>query len=285
MQSSPRTPRHVVITGCGSGLGQRLAVALDQRGWAVWAGVRQEKQIASLQAKLGPQSRAFPLDITRPEQVEAAKKNFSREIGELQALVLNGAIPLCGPVEGLSLEALERVMQVNVLGQIRVAQAFLPALRKSGGRILAVSAVGGKIAMPAVSPLCASKAALESFMEALRMELAPWRIPCILFRPGVMATEGSEKFYAAGQAMLDGLSVDQKTYYEGPFSRFLKNFHQVNNQGLAPEKAVRVMVRALESRHPRAVYSIGKERGLLLAAPFLPLFILDFIRRKALGLP
>ncbi len=107
----------------------------------------------------------------------------------LDGVVNNAGIIVQGPVEGTSLDDLSRQLDVNVTAQIGVVQAALPQIRQAGGRVVFMSSVSGLITLPGTGAYSASKYALESLADALRMELRPWRIPVSLIEPGPTRTD------------------------------------------------------------------------------------------------
>ena len=104
-------------------------------------------------------------------------------------MVNNAGIAVGGPMEAVALDDLRRQLDGNVAGQVAVTQAVLPRLRASRGRVVFVSSVSGQVATPMTGPYNASKFALEGFADALRMELAPWRIPVVLAQPAQTDTD------------------------------------------------------------------------------------------------
>ena len=124
------------------------------------------------------------LDVTDPVAVEQAAAG----IEELDALVDNAGIGIAGPLEVLPLDELTRQLDVNVVGQLRVTQALLPALRRRRGRIVVMGSISGRSALPFLGAYAMSKFALEAMADALRVELAPWGIHVVIVEPGTIAT-------------------------------------------------------------------------------------------------
>ena len=108
---------------------------------------------------------------------------------QLDGVVNNAGIIVQGPVETVPLDDLSRQLEVNVTAQIAVVRAVLPQLREARGRVIFMSSVRGLITLPGTGAYSASKYALESLADALRMELRPWRIPVSLIEPGPTRTD------------------------------------------------------------------------------------------------
>ncbi|HET9162201.1 MAG TPA: SDR family NAD(P)-dependent oxidoreductase, partial [Solirubrobacterales bacterium] len=170
--------KSVLVTGASSGIGRATALRLDRAGWRVFAGVRKEADADSLRA--GASARLVPLmlDVTDAAAIAAAAEQIAAEVGEggLGGLVNNAGVGLLGPLETLPIEDFRRTVEVNLIAQVAVTQALLPQVRAARGRIVFVSSVGGRMAMPFGSPYHAAKFGLEAVADSLRRELRPWGI-------------------------------------------------------------------------------------------------------------
>jgi NAD(P)-dependent dehydrogenase (short-subunit alcohol dehydrogenase family) len=155
----------VLVTGASTGIGEATARHLAARGWAVYASVRNAGD-----APDGTTELVF--DVTDSTAIARA----AEQVGELDALVDNAGIAIAAPLEFLPPEELTRQLDVNVVGQLRVLQAFLPALRRSMGRVVIMGSVGGRSALPFLGAYAMSKFALEAMADSLRLELAPFGV-------------------------------------------------------------------------------------------------------------
>lgn len=151
--------RTVVVTGASSGIGLASALRLAQAGWRVFGGVRTDEAAAALR-----ESGVEPLmlDVTDAGQIAVAAEAVGPE---LHGLVDNAGIAVAAPLELVPLDELRRQLEVNVVGQVAVLQAFLPALRGGRGRVVLMGSVGGRSALPFPGPYAASKHALEAFAD------------------------------------------------------------------------------------------------------------------------
>src|ERR1700754_2976835 len=158
--------RNVLITGASGGVGTALTRALAEAGWRVFATARSP--VEANRRDVVP----VQLDITDEESVRRAAAFVAEHVGEegLAGLVNNAGVIVQGPLELVPMHALRRQFEVNVIGQVAVTQAFLPLLRSAGGTIVNVGAVTGLVTVPMLGPISASKTALESITDALRME-------------------------------------------------------------------------------------------------------------------
>src|SRR5688500_3137446 len=180
----------VVITGASTGIGHACALDLDSHGCHVFAGVRREEDAERLRSE-----RAFiepvRIDVTDADSIASARDRVGEAVGAagLAGLVNNAGIAVPGPLEHLPIDELRRQLEVNLVGQVAVTQAFIPMLRTSRGRIVNIGSIGGRVALPMLGPYAASKHAIEGVSDSLRRELPPWGIEVSVVRPGPIATE------------------------------------------------------------------------------------------------
>ena len=194
----------VVITGASTGIGEACALHLDQLGWRVFAGVRKDSDGEALQRKASPRLMPVRIDVTDAASIAGAREIVARELGDrgLDGLVNNAGVVVAGPLEFVPMDDLRRQLEINVIGQIAVTQAFLSFVRTARGRIVNIGSVSGKMATPFVGPYAASKFAMEALTDALRCELRPWGIQVSIVEPGSIATPIWEK--DAGGRRSDG---------------------------------------------------------------------------------
>ena len=177
----------VLVTGASRGIGLAITRHMSDRGWDVHATARSAGNLGDL-GDLGrlPHVHPIQLDVTDRATVAGLHQHLPPA---LDGVVNNAGIIVQGPVESLSLDDLTRQLDVNVTSQIAVVQAALPHLRQARGRVVFMSSVSGLITLPGTGAYSASKYALESLADALRIELRPWRIPVSLIEPGPTRTD------------------------------------------------------------------------------------------------
>src|SRR5947209_18757286 len=154
-------PKAVLVTGASSGIGRAVAAELVRRGFTVFGTIRRRDDAASL-AALG--ATPVTLDVTDAATIAAARAQLERALAgqPLAGLVNNAGIPAAGPLELLPLDELRRAFEVNLVGAVAVTQAFLPLLKVSRGRIVNMSSVAGRGALPFLGPYAASQVALDA---------------------------------------------------------------------------------------------------------------------------
>jgi NAD(P)-dependent dehydrogenase (short-subunit alcohol dehydrogenase family) len=267
----------VIVTGASSGIGEACALHLSQLGFRVFAGVRRLADGKVLQEQAVGSLSPVILDVTVPETISAAANQIRAEIEDsgLAGLVNNAGIAVAAPLEFVPLEALRRQLEVNVIGQIAVTQAFMPLLRKNQGRVVFVSSISGRIASPLLGPYAASKFALEALADALRRELIPWGIQVSVIQPGRINTPIWDKSLAAAEDLLNTMPGEAHRLYGNMISSAVEGAR--HPAGGAPmEEVNRAVVHALTAARPRTRYLIGRDARIGAAfARLLPDRLID----------
>jgi NAD(P)-dependent dehydrogenase (short-subunit alcohol dehydrogenase family) len=263
--------RSVLITGASKGIGAACTERLARAGWHVYAGVRSASDAAALRST---HVTPVTLDVTDGGQVGEAARLIAATEGDagLCALVNNAGIAVAGPLEFLPLDDLRRQLEVNVTGQLAVTQACLPLLRRArtagtrreDGRVLFMSSVSGRSALPFIGAYGASKFALEAAADALRVELKPAGIGVVLIEPGVIATPIWDTSSARMRDSMAQLPPEAREHY-GRVLDSVDRFSSSSMGGLPADRVARVVERALTARRPRERYMVGATaRGRLL---------------------
>ena len=156
----------VLVTGASTGIGEATVLHLKELGFDAVGAVRKDEDAERLRGPR-PAHGADRRDRRRPD------RRGARRAGRLPlaGLVNNAGIAVAAPLEFLPVDRLRQQLEINLIGQMAVTQAFLPALRAARGRIVMVSSIGGRVALPLVSAYNASKFGLEGMSDSLRREL------------------------------------------------------------------------------------------------------------------
>ena len=179
-----------LVTGASSGIGEAAARALAQRGAAVTLVARSEERLGFIVREIsaaGGQALAVKTNVTDKDSVRDTVERTVEQFGTLDVLVNNAGLGLSGRVAELRSEDLRYVFEVNMLGPLNCVQAALPHMRR-GGRIINVSSVVGKRAIPKVGGYCATKFALNALSDSLRVEVADRGITVSSVYPGTTRT-------------------------------------------------------------------------------------------------
>jgi NAD(P)-dependent dehydrogenase (short-subunit alcohol dehydrogenase family) len=261
----------VVVTGASSGIGEACARRLAGLGFQVFAGVRKAEDGERLAREIAGVT-PLRIDVTDADSIAAAAQRVSEQAqGRLAALLNNAGVAVPAPIEHQPIDDFRRQIEVNLIGQVAVTQAFLPQLRAARGRIVNVSSIGGKVAVPLLGAYAASKFGLEGFSDTLRRELRPWGIEVSVIEPGTIATPIWDKGIASGDELQQTMSADAQRDY-GPLIATVRTASEEGARtGLPPDAVAKDVAHALTARKPKTRYLVGREaksRGA--AARFLP---------------
>jgi len=256
----------VVITGASTGIGRASALDLDRRGFQVVATVRKAEDKASLEAEASDRLHVLFLDVTDDAEIRNAATKVEELVGEagLYGLVNNAGIAEPGPLEFLPIERLRRQMEVNVIGQVAVTQAFLPMLRRAQGRIVNIGSIGGRNVMPFAGAYCASKFALEALTDALRIELHQAGIHVSIIEPASVATPIWDK------ALDTDLPGNVEAHYGTLLENMKKAFQNASVEGVSADKVAEMIYQVLTTKRPKTRYLVGRMAYLRLFLQALP---------------
>ncbi|HET6447556.1 MAG TPA: SDR family oxidoreductase [Conexibacter sp.] len=249
----------VVVTGASSGIGEACARRLAGLGFHVFAGVRKPDDGERLQHGI-PGVTPLLIDVIDARSIaDAAASVAAQTGGRLAGLVNNAGVAVPAPIEHQPIEDFRRQIEVNLIGQVAVTQAFLPQLRAARGRIVNMSSIGGKVAVPLLGAYAASKFGIEGFSDSLRRELRPWGIRVAVIEPGTIATPIWDKGIVSGDELEAGMSEQAKRDY-GPLIATVRTASARGAKtGLPPDAVARDVAHALTARKPKTRYLVGRE--------------------------
>ena len=261
--TSPRGA--VVITGASTGIGHASALHLASLGFKVFAGVRRDEDAERLSAAGNGSIEPLRVDVTDQPSIDAAARQVGEAIGgaRLAGLVNNAGIAVPGPIEFIPVEEFRRQIEVNLIGQMAVTQAFLPLLRRSRGRIVNIGSIGGRVALPLLGPYAASKHAMEGLSDSLRRELRPAGIEVSLIRPGPISTEIWERGNNTADELLERMPGVEEHY--GPaIAASRKWAAERAGEAIPPSVVAAVVGDALTADKPRTRYLVGPRAKLMV---------------------
>jgi NAD(P)-dependent dehydrogenase (short-subunit alcohol dehydrogenase family) len=245
----------VVVTGASSGIGRATAERLRDRGWLVYSSVRRMGE-----APDGTTELVF--DVADGEAVARS----AATVDELDALVDNAGIAIASPLEFLPPHELTRQLDVNVVGQLRVLQAFLPKLRRSRGRIVLMGSIGGKSALPFLGAYAMSKFALEAMADSLRLELSPFGIHVAILEPGTIATA----IWTKPQRAVEDLPPEAAQLYGERIEKFRRLAASRAGNAVPAEEVAKAVEHALTAAKPKTRYVVGPDAKRRAAVQKLP---------------
>jgi NAD(P)-dependent dehydrogenase (short-subunit alcohol dehydrogenase family) len=259
--------RTVVVTGASTGIGEATALHLASRGFRVFAGVRKDADAERLRTAAPEGVEPLRLDVTDESSIAAAASQVAEEVGPagLAGLVNNAGIAVSGPLEFMPLDELRRQLDVNVVGQVAVTQAFLPQLRAGRGRIVNIGSIGGRIALPLVGPYAASKFAMEGITDSLRREVRQFGIEVSIVEPGGVATPIWDKGGAAASDIMRDMAPEAGELYGDMIATIRSQAAKIGESGLPPIEIAKVIEHALTARRPKTRYLVGRDARMRVA--------------------
>jgi NAD(P)-dependent dehydrogenase (short-subunit alcohol dehydrogenase family) len=274
--------RSIVITGASTGIGEACSLLLAREGFRVFAAVRRPADAERLKAT-EPRLETLLMDVTNAASVSKAASQVTQVTGgELFALINNAGIAVAGPLECLPIAELEMQLDINVVGPVRVTQEFLPMLRRSRGRIVMMSSVAGRSALPVVGAYSASKFALEAISDTWRVELYKWGIKVILVEPGATRTPIWDKSATLTTGTMDGVAPEKVALYRKLIDVGTTFAKKAGVDGMPVEDVARTVLFALKARNPKARYLLGPRVRQRIILESLPTGLRDWILAKSL---
>jgi NAD(P)-dependent dehydrogenase (short-subunit alcohol dehydrogenase family) len=251
----------VVVTGASTGIGRATALFLDGEGYRVFAGIRKQADAEELKKQGSDRLTPVTIDVTKDDSIADAKQTVEEAVGSngLVGLVNNAGVGGGGPIEHMDLDDLRGTLEVNLVGQVAVTQAFLPLIRKAKGTIVFIASIGGRVASPFMSPYNTSKFGIEALGESLRHELRPWEIDVVVVEPGSIDTEIWGKGAETMRDRVAKMTDDARRLYGRQMARFGEVITETANRGIPPEKVAKVIWKAIRSDNPKHRYLVGTD--------------------------
>lgn len=255
----------VLISGCDSGFGFMLAQRLDDIGFQVFAGCLfpEGPGAGSLQKSGSKRLHVVSLDVTNEDSIEKAVSYVKQNLGDnlLWGVVNNAGIVEFGELAWIGMESIQKTIDVNTCGTVRLTKAFLLMLKESKGRVVSVASIGGRQTVPRLVPYCMSKRAVIGFCDGLRLEMYKWNIQVVIIEPTFYRTPltDEEKVTEATRKRWAKVPTNIKHMYSSKHIESFLNaaFGYLKYFLRNPKEVVTVMEEALISLHPEYYYTPG----------------------------
>ncbi|MEW2354743.1 SDR family oxidoreductase [Spirillospora sp. NPDC029432] len=267
------TGKVVVVTGAARGLGALLARGIARRGGRVALLGLEPDELARTAGECGNGARWWEADVTDDAALAAVAREVAEHFGRIDVVIANAGIATGGPVEYSDPRTFNRVIEVNLLGSVATARAFVPALRASRGHFFQVASLAALCAAPMMAAYAASKAGVEAFAHSLRAELAHHGVGVgigYLSWTDTDMVRGADRNEAL-RRMRAGLPWPANRTYplEPTVGRLLDGVaarrpHVYGQRWLPAMQAARALLPAVITRHARRVMA-GHERDWLAA--------------------
>jgi len=271
----------IMVTGATGGIGAALLARLVADGFSVIAAARDPSRLPQ---PSGPgRVVGLRLDLEQPSTIDAAAKAVAEMVGKdgLSGLVNMAGVIVEGPLEAIPASELRRQFEINVLGPFALTRAVLPQLKRAKGTVVNIGAVSAHLTIPFYGPIAASKAALASLNDAMRLEFAQFDIRVFLVEPGAMNTGIFSTSRKNRDALLSA-SPEAERHYRPALTAMDEAFKKAGADN--PITVVNAVMKALAGTgmKPRAV--VGKGTGALILLSRLPIRTSDKLVKRALGL-
>ncbi|MBD2757388.1 oxidoreductase [Spirosoma validum] len=236
----------VLVTGASAGIGKQTAIYLAQNGYTVYGAARR---LENMQDLIPYGIKSIRLDITNEESVQACVDQVLQEAGSIDILVNNAGFGLEGAIEDVPIKDARYQLEVNVFGAMHLTQLVLPTMRANKyGKIVNISSVGGKVALPLGGWYHASKFALEALSDSLRNEVRGFGIDVIVVEPGATRSEW-------GTIATDSLlTISGHTAYQGLATKAHTLFTRLSNNIQEPIEIAKLIRKGIEAARPKTRY-------------------------------
>jgi NAD(P)-dependent dehydrogenase (short-subunit alcohol dehydrogenase family) len=287
MSSEPGHRGFVVVTGTSTGIGAATALHLADNGFHVLAGVRREADGDALHAQAPERLTPLIIEVTDEATISAAAAAVADVVGErgLAGLVNNAGIAKPAPIEFQPMADFRTQLEVNLFGPVAMIQAFLPSIRRGGGRIVNVGSIGGMIVLPLNGAYSASKFGMRAISDALRLELRQWSLHVSLIEVAPVKTAIFGKTFAELDALEATLGEEGFGLYEQQIAAIRKSVEKAEADADPPLVIAKAILHALTSDKPKTRYLAGHGGKETAVAAALPDRARDRALAHELGLP
>lgn len=252
--------KNILISGVSSGIGYATTQSFIRKNYRVFGSVRSSDDAQRLSTQFGSQFHPLIFDLKDPKSIENGLTEMENILGPdqgLDGLINNAGISHTGPVEHLTMEEIREQFEVNVMGMIMLTKACLNRLGADPhfqpGKIINISSVGGKVALPFMAAYVATKHAMEGFSHSIRRELSIYGIKVIIIGPGAVKTPIFEKQIGNGK-----MKRFDDTAYQTGIENFKQQAEQTKETGLEPGETGDRIIQIFEKENPKPRYPLVK---------------------------
>jgi short-subunit dehydrogenase len=256
-----------VVTGSSSGIGLETSLTLARNGFHTYATMRKleegSRQITDIAKNENLPLQVIQLDVNNEKSVMDAINIIVKENGRIDALINNAGYALVGALEETSMEEIKAQFETNFFGAIRAMQAVIPIMRKQrSGKILTITSMGGRVAIPLDPIYHGTKFALEGLSESIQYELEPFGIRVILIEPGAVGSNFWKNLKMATKALSD----PNNSPYRHMEDNMSEAFKQMVQNTIHPSEVAKVILQAVTLDSPDFRYVVGKDAAMIIEA-------------------
>ncbi len=252
--------KSVLITGASTGIGQASAFYLSDKGFQVFASVRNEEDADLLVKESSGKIHPLIFDLTdynaRDQAIHDLKEQLSGNA--LYAIINNAALMWPGPLEFYPIPKLREHFEINLVGTIALIQACLPMIRASKGRIINISSAQERLPTPFFGPYTISKLGMRALHQVLRLELMPWAIECVLIIPGAVKTPMWKKFLNNTEDSFLETS-EARELYGNLYRAMIQGAADMYDKSIPANTVARAIEKALTDKRPKPEITVGPD--------------------------
>lgn len=255
-----------IVTGSSSGIGFETSLILARNGFHTYATMRnlegeKTKPLTEVVKNENLQLQAIELDVDNDKSVIDTINTIVEERKRIDVLINNAGYALGGALEDSSMNEIKAQFETNLFGAVRVTKAVLPVMRRQGeGKIVNITSMGGRIAIPLSSSYHGSKFALEGLSESIQYELEPFGIKVILIEPGAVGSNFWKNIKIAKS------SSDSNSPYSQFGNKILKAYREMEQNTISPSVVAKTILDAITSNNPQLRYVVGEDAAKTLDA-------------------
>jgi NAD(P)-dependent dehydrogenase (short-subunit alcohol dehydrogenase family) len=259
--------KNVLVVGGAGGVGSAVVNLLVNRGCKVVTTVLAPEEAASIKERYGGMVQCHIVDLSNAEAALVKIKEIVSSVDYLNAVAVCAALAPCGPLELTPLATYRKTYEINCVSEVAIYQATMPALRQTGGRLVLLGSMAGRVAFTFMSAYIATKFALEGLCDVMRREAAPQGVKVSLVQPGGIRTNMVHQQLVDVRRDLAALDQKDKDLYGHLYEGYLRVAERGLGEGAStPDQVAGVVLEALEAEEPQSRYVAGQDAKQLLGS-------------------
>ena len=259
--------KKVLVVGGAGGVGSAVVNLLVNRGCKVVTTVLEPEEAASIEERYGGMVQCHIVDLSNSDAALSKFKEIVSSMDQLNAVAVCAAIAPCGPLELTPLSTYRKAYEINCVSEVAIYQATMPALRQTGGRIVLLGSVGGRIAYTFMSAYIATKFALEGLCDVMRREATPRGVKVSLVQPGGIRTNMVHQQLVDVRRDLAALDEKDRDLHGYLYEGYLRVAERGLGEGASTaDQVAEVVLEALEAEEPESRYVAGEDAKHMLGS-------------------
>jgi len=259
--------KKVLVIGGAGGVGSAVVNLLVNRGCKVVTTVLEPEEAASIEERYGGMVQCHIVDLSNSDAALTKFKEIVSSMDHLNAVAVCAATAPCGPLELTPLSTYRKAYEINCVSEVAIYQATMPSLRQTGGRIVLLGSVGGRMAYTFMSAYIATKFALEGLCDVMRREAAPRGVKVSLVQPGGIRTNMVHQQLVDVRRDLAALDEKDRDLHGYLYEGYLRVAERGLGEGASTAGQVaEVVLEALEAEEPLSRYVAGEDAKHMLGS-------------------